>query len=233
MADTLEIFGTEYTGVTGIKATDSNSQTKVYIRPQGTKSITANGAGQDVVGYATVDVSVPNTYAAGDEGKVVSSGALVAQTSDTVTQNGTVDTTLINSLTVNVSSSAPTIGLGKVKIVLTSGYSGSFRGVTIKQVNGEYWITEQAKTVNATAKEFSILKDYNLVNVSNPYGGIYAGEFLHQKAGGTSLTATISEGEVYLIRLSGRDTSTMYGFLLYIRCLNPANELVVTISKTT
>lgn len=68
----------------------------------GTKSITQNGAGQDVVGYAAVDVNVPNSYAAGDEGKVVQNGALVSQTSDTVTQNGTVDTTLINSLIVNV-----------------------------------------------------------------------------------------------------------------------------------
>lgn len=74
-----------------------------YIVPSGTKSITANGNGQDVVGYAAVNVNVPNSYAAADEGKVVQSGALVAQTSDTVTQNGTVDTTLINSLTVNVS----------------------------------------------------------------------------------------------------------------------------------
>lgn len=53
--------------------------------------------------YSPVVVNVPNSYAAGDEGKVVSNGALVAQTSDTVTQNGTVDTTLINSLLVNVS----------------------------------------------------------------------------------------------------------------------------------
>lgn len=69
----------------------------------GTKSITSNGDNQDVVGYAAVDVAVPNSYAAGDEGKVVSNGELVAQTSDSVTQNGTVDTTLINSLLVNVS----------------------------------------------------------------------------------------------------------------------------------
>lgn len=56
--DTLEIFGTEYTGVTGIKATDDQSGTKVYIRPVGTKSITQNGTGIDVTGYASVDVSV-------------------------------------------------------------------------------------------------------------------------------------------------------------------------------
>lgn len=80
----------------------------------GAKSITANGNEQDVVNYATVNVSVPNSYAAGDEGKVVSSGALVSQTSDTATQNGTVDTTLINSLEVNVPNSYAAGDEGKV-----------------------------------------------------------------------------------------------------------------------
>ena len=58
MTDTLEIFGTEYTGVTGIIATDDQSTDLTYIRPQGTKSISANGTGIDVVEYASVDVSV-------------------------------------------------------------------------------------------------------------------------------------------------------------------------------
>jgi hypothetical protein len=70
------------------------------------KSITANGTGIDTTNYSSVDVAVPNSYAVADEGKVVSNGALVAQGSDTVTQNGTVDTTLINSLTVNVGGGA-------------------------------------------------------------------------------------------------------------------------------
>lgn len=61
MADTLEIFGTEFTGVTGFKATDDNSQTKTYVRPQGTKSITENGTGIDVASYASVDVAVGGT----------------------------------------------------------------------------------------------------------------------------------------------------------------------------
>ena len=59
MTDTLEIFGVEYTGVTGIKATDDNDQVKTYIRPEGTKSISANGTGIDVTNYAAVDVAVP------------------------------------------------------------------------------------------------------------------------------------------------------------------------------
>lgn len=74
----------------------------------GTKqiSITQNGTTtEDVTNYANAQITanVPNSYSAGDEGKVVSNGALVAQTSDTVTANDTYDTTLINSLTVNVS----------------------------------------------------------------------------------------------------------------------------------
>lgn len=76
---------------------------QTYIVPTGTKSITANGTGIDVTEYQKVNVAVPNSYSAADEGKVVSNGALVAQTSDTVTANDTYDTTLINSLKVNVS----------------------------------------------------------------------------------------------------------------------------------
>lgn len=72
------------------------------------KSITANGnynpASDDADGYSSVAVNVPNSYSAGDEGKVVSNGALVAQTAHAeVTQNGTYDTTLNDEVTVNVS----------------------------------------------------------------------------------------------------------------------------------
>lgn len=103
---------------------DGYSQVNVAVPASavdtGTKNITANGSNQDVVGYAAVDVAVPNSYSASDEGKVVSNGALVAQTSDTVTANDTYDTTLINSLTVNVSGGG---GSG-----LTTIASGSFIG---------------------------------------------------------------------------------------------------------
>lgn len=68
----------------------------------GTKSITQNGT-EDVTNYELVDVNVPNSYSASDEGKVVDNGALVAQTSATYTENGTYDTTLIDDVTVNVS----------------------------------------------------------------------------------------------------------------------------------
>lgn len=74
------------------------------------KNISANGtynaSSDNADGYKKVVVSVPNSYSAGDEGKVVSNGALVSQTSVTYTENGTYDTTLKNSVTVDVQGSS-------------------------------------------------------------------------------------------------------------------------------
>ena len=93
---------------------------QVFAPGLGTKTITANDTydaeDDDLSGYSSVTVNVPNSYTAGDEGKVVNNGALVAQTSDTVTQNGTVDTTLINSLTVNVSGGITPTGAKQISI---------------------------------------------------------------------------------------------------------------------
>ena len=68
-------------------------------------SVTANGTYSAPSGkaYSPVVANVPNSYTSSDEGKVVSSGALVSQTSQTIDANGTYDTTLKNSVTVNVS----------------------------------------------------------------------------------------------------------------------------------
>lgn len=72
------------------------------------KNITANGtytaSGDNADGYSSVSVDVPNSYTQADEGKVVSNGALVAQTamSTEITANDTYDTTLYDSVTVNV-----------------------------------------------------------------------------------------------------------------------------------
>ena len=87
------------------------------------KSITANGsynpASDSADGYSSVNVNVPNSYVAGDEGKVVSGGALVAQTAraSTITENGQYDTTNNNSVTVNVSG-------GESGVSVPADYSG-------------------------------------------------------------------------------------------------------------
>ena len=79
-------------------------------------SVTQNGEySEEGVAYSPVTVEVPNSYAAGDEGKVVSNGALVAQTAHaTVTTNGTVDTTLNDSVVINVANSYGPYDNGKV-----------------------------------------------------------------------------------------------------------------------
>lgn len=66
MSDILKIFGKEYTGVTGIKATDNNGNILTYTRggitPTGTINITTNGT-HDVTQYASADVKVPGNMA--------------------------------------------------------------------------------------------------------------------------------------------------------------------------
>lgn len=87
-------------------------------------SVTANGTYSAPSGkaYSPVVANVPNSYTASDEGKVVSSGALVAQTSQTIDTNGTYDTTLKNSVTVNVSGGG---GSNVVKGTLTATADGA------------------------------------------------------------------------------------------------------------
>ena len=80
-------------------------------------SVTENGTTTAPSGkaYSPVVVNVPNSYAAADEGKVVSNGSLVSQTAHAeVTQNGTIDTTLYNSVVVNVPTGPTKIANGTV-----------------------------------------------------------------------------------------------------------------------
>lgn len=83
------------------------------------KSIIANGeynASDDSAdGYSKVTVDVANSYTQADEGKVVSSGALVAQTTHAeITENGTYDITTNNSVTVNVPQALPDNALAPI-----------------------------------------------------------------------------------------------------------------------
>lgn len=91
---------------------------QVFTPGTGTKNITANGTysalTDDLSGYSQVSVNVPNSYASSDEGKVVSNGALVSQTSAEYTSNDTYDTTLKNSVTINVPNSYSASDEGKV-----------------------------------------------------------------------------------------------------------------------
>ena len=77
----------------------------------GTKEISINENGEtteNVKAYASakITVAVPNSYSESDEGKVVSNGALVAQGTQTYTDNGTYNTTLISSVVVAIPSAS-------------------------------------------------------------------------------------------------------------------------------
>lgn len=88
---------------------DGFSSVKVAVPPSGAvlveKEITENGdydpLDDDADGYSAVSVDVPNSYAAEDEGKVVDGGELVSQTSRTISENGTFDTTLNDEVIVD------------------------------------------------------------------------------------------------------------------------------------
>lgn len=103
--------------------------------PTGTKqiSVTQNGTQtENVSGYASaqLNVSVPNSYSAGDEGKVVSNGALVAQTAHAdvtpTTSDQTIDTTANDS--IKVKGDADLVASNIKKDVEIFGVTGSYEG---------------------------------------------------------------------------------------------------------
>ena len=56
MADTLNVYGVTYAGVTGIKAKDNNDNTLTFVKPAGTLTITEDGT-YDCSAYASVVVT--------------------------------------------------------------------------------------------------------------------------------------------------------------------------------
>lgn len=116
--------------ITGGTVTGTAVSVSASELDSGTKSITANGNGQDVVGYAAVDVTVPNSYSASDEGKVVSSGALVSQTTHAdvtpTASDQTINTTTNNS--IKVKGDADLVAGNIKKDVEIFGVTGSYEG---------------------------------------------------------------------------------------------------------
>ena len=109
------------------------------------KTFTENGeydpTEYEADGFGVVTVAVPNTYEESDEGKVVSSGELVAQTSETYTSNGTYNTTTVGSVTVGVPNTYTQSDEGKV----VSGGELVAQSSQVYNANGTYNTT----TVNS------------------------------------------------------------------------------------
>lgn len=98
------------------------------------KTISSNGvynaSDDNADGYKKVTAQVPNSYDAADEGKVVSSGALVSQTAHAdvtpTTSDQTIDTTLNNS--IKVIGDADLVAGNIKKDVQIFGVTGSYEG---------------------------------------------------------------------------------------------------------
>ena len=82
--------------------TQNNIDVNTTLKPS-SASFTYNRV-SEYIGYNEINVDVSNTYTTEDEGKVVNNATLVPQTamSTEITVNGTYDTTLYNSIIVNV-----------------------------------------------------------------------------------------------------------------------------------
>lgn len=155
--------GGEQITVESLTATEN----KTYTAPAGTA-------------YSPVTVNVPNSYSAGDEGKVVSNGALVSQTSDTKTQNGTYNTTLNNEIVVNVTPPVELIS------------RADWNALTTAQKKAKGLVAIQDTTTGYRRGDFVNGADYpNLYVEASGYG--------HNS---TSVTVPVGEYCLYVIALN-------------------------------
>lgn len=122
-----------------------------------TKTITSNGIykaeDDNVEGYSVVTADVPNTYTSSDEGKVVSNGSLVGQTSTNITSNGTVNTTLNNEVVVDVANTYTANDNGKV-------------------VNNQELVAQTAYPTEITENDTYDTTNYNSITVNVAGGGV-------------------------------------------------------------
>ena len=121
-----------------------------------TKTITSNGIykaeDDNVEGYSVVTANVPNTYTSSDEGKVVSNGTLVGQTSTNITSNGTVNTTLNNEVVVDVANTYTSDDNGKV-------------------VSNQELVAQTAYPTTVTQNDTYDTTDYNSITINVSGGG--------------------------------------------------------------
>ena len=222
MTDSLTVFGTDFTGVTGIKATGTGNGTLTYIRPQGTKSISANGTGIDVTEYAEVDVAVPTGtprtstdltvsgdtvtapagYYASAASKSVASGTAGTPTAT----KGTVSNHAI-SVTPSVTNQTGYItGSTKTGTAVTVSASELVSGSETKTANGTYDVTNLASLV---------------VNVASSSKNVQVAQSTTRStstSGSNVISLTCSTTGTYTVRWSTFRSSTggTWGSRLYI-----------------
>lgn len=205
MTDTLQVFGVEYTGVTGIKAYDDNGQIKTYVRPEGTKSITANGTGIDVASYATVDVAVPSGSVS-LQSKTKSYTPSQSQQSETITADSGYD----GLSSVSVSVGAMPSGTAGTPTATKGTVSNHSVSVTPSVTNTTGYITGGTKSgtaVTVSASELvsgsQTITDNGTVNVTNLASVAVAIPFVTYYTGTSDPSSSLgSDGDIYLKTVS-------------------------------
>lgn len=158
-------------------------------------TVTQNGtytASGGVNAYNPVNVNVPNTYAAGDEGKVVSSGELVAQTARNITGAGTYDTTTNNSVTVSEPEPVQEKDVNFYDYdgtVLYSYTAQEFLALTEMPANPDR--TSEGLTAQGWNWSFADAVDY-----VTDYGMLDVGQMYVTTDGATKLFITLTDGRL-------------------------------------
>ena len=205
MSDNLTIFGTDYTGVAGIKATVTGNGTLAYIRPQGTKSISANGTGIDVAAYASVDVAVPSS-APSLQSKTVSYTPIESAQTETVSADAGYDG--LSSVAVSVGAVSSTyVGSGVARRSSSSIVVSVGPGLTVTAPSGYYasdavYQVQDGTAGTPTATKGTVSNHSVSVtpSVTNAEGYI---------AGGTKTGAAVTVSASELV--SGSETKTANG----------------------
>ena len=156
-------------------------------------SITYNDL--NTIGYDEINVDVPNTYTVSDEGKVVNSGTLVAQTAypTEITANDTYDTTLYNSIVVNVPTGGSTGAKNDVTFydydgtIVTSYSKDEFANLSALPANPSH----EGLTAQGWNWSLSDAKSYVTDNGSLNIGQMYVTD-----DGKTRIYITLTEGRI-------------------------------------
>lgn len=150
MADTLEIFGVEYTNVTGIKATDNNGNTVTYTKGGGTPTLqTKSKTYTPTTSQQTESVTADSNYD-GLEAVNITVNAMPTGTAGTPTATkGTVSNHSV-SVTPSVTNTTGYITGGtKTGTAVSVSASELVAGSETKTANGTYDVTNLAQVVVA------------------------------------------------------------------------------------
>lgn len=210
---------------------------QVFKAGVGEKIITQNGtydAENDwLEGYSSVNVNVPNSYSVSDEGKVVSNGTLISQSSATYTSNATYDTTLIDSVTVNVSGGITPTGTKQISITSNGTTTEDVTNYASIEITTDVptSIPENISVNIKNGKSSQIQLRYPTYNTTL---GVVAANQVSRNAAATGTNSILKTGEYIGIGINSAVSSVTYnGSALEISTSGSSTSRYVKIKMPT